>query len=190
MVGNSNTLKIFFPGIRYSIDRSLLHFIDKYVDGDSIYIDYSSLRSNDGIVDFDEEVKNDVALSLEKLKNVKWDSYGEIILIGKSIGTVVASIIRKELKLDRARFICLTPLTQTVPYLRQTDFIVSSKLDQYIDISLLEKKQFLFPLLTIYQDLPHSLELDNNYHRTFEVLNGVIDLTLNYLDTAYKDLLG
>lgn len=190
MVGKSHTLKIFFPGLRYSSDRSLLYFIDKYVEGNSIYIEYSKPRNIDCIVNFDEEIKNDVELAISKLENIKWEDYGEIILIGKSIGTVVASKIREHFSLDRARFVCLTPLNETLPYLKQTDFIISSECDKYIEINLLKSKQFIYPFLTIYKDLPHSLELQNNYKRTFEVLSEVVDLVLNYLDTAYKDLLG
>lgn len=190
MTGNSNTLKIFFPGVRYSCDRSLLHFLDKYIDGESIYLDYSCRQNADTIDDFQKEIENDVALAQQKLSSIDWNKYGEIILIGKSIGTVVASKIREYFSLTRARFICLTPLNETIPFLKQTDFIVTSKKDTYIDVEPLIKKQFIFPFLTIYEDMPHSLELPNDYHRTIVVLGEIIDLALNYLDTSYKDLLG
>ena len=190
MIGNSNTLKIFFPGIRYSCDRSLLYFLDKYIDGDSIYLEYDLPRNIDVIDDFQEKIKSSVDIAYERLSDIDWSKYGEIILIGKSVGTVVASKVREHFSLVRARFICLTPINETLPFIKQTDFVVTSKQDQYIDITSLIKKQFIYPFLTIYEDLPHSLELPNDYHRTVKVLGEIIDLALNYLDTAYKDLLG
>ena len=38
------TLKVFFPGRRYGIDRSYLYFLDRYIDGDSIYLEYDKKR--------------------------------------------------------------------------------------------------------------------------------------------------
>lgn len=190
MTGDSNTLKIFFPGLNYSSERSLLHFLDKYIAGESIYLDFSMLKSVDSVDCFKEKIEIGVELAYEKLGDVDWSKYGEIIFIGKSIGTAIASKVREHFSLNRARFICLTPINEALPYIKQTDFIVTSKKDKYIDVAELVKKQFIYPFLTIYEDMPHSLELDNDYHRTINVLGEIIDLSLNYLDTAYKDLLG
>ena len=101
----------------------------------------------------------------------------------------MAGKIREELAVNNARFICLTPLTQTIPYLRQTDFIITSKADTYIEINKLEDVQNRFPFLSIYEDAPHSLEFKYNLKRTIDFLYENLELALNYLDTAYKDIL-
>ena len=93
----------------------------------------------------------------------------------------MAGKIREELKVNNARFICLTPLNETLPYLKQTDFIITSKIDPFIDFSKIESIQNKFPFLTIYEDAPHSLEFNSLYEN--------LELALNYLDTAYKDIL-
>ena len=38
-------------------------------------------------------------------------------------------------------------------------------------------------------DLPHSLEFKYNLKRTIDFLYENLELALNYLDTAYKDIL-
>lgn len=190
MANVTNTLKIFFPGRRYSVDRSYLYYLDKYIDGDSIYLNYDVSRTNKETLPLNEEIEKDFNFALKTLQNVDFTKYGEIILIAKSVGTVVASKIREKLDLSRARFICLTPLNETIPYLRQTDFIITSNNDEFIDISKLDNKRRLFPFMTIYNDLPHSLEYKNNLYETIDLLKENLDLALNYLDTAYKDLLG
>ena len=186
----TNTLKIFFPGRRYSVDRSYLYYLDKYIDGDSIYLNYDNFRGNKDALPLEDEIKKDFDFAMNLLKNIDFSKYGEIILIAKSVGTVVASKVREMLNLTRARFICLTPLNETIPFLKQTDFIITSRKDKYIDISQIESTSSHFPFMTIYDDLPHSLEYENNLYDTIDLLKTNLDLALNYLDTAYKDLLG
>lgn len=190
MVGSTNTLKVIFPGVRYSIDRSCLYYLDRYIDGDSIYIEYDDKRYENKSYNFIDEINKDFEIAKQVLSNINFSKYGEIILIGKSIGTVVACLIRNYYMLDKARFICLTPINETLQYIRQTDFIITSKADKYINLETIEKERFKYPFLTIYSDLPHSLEYKNDFHKTLKVLENIIDLSLNYLDTSYKDLLG
>ena len=83
----------------------------------------------------------------------------------------------------------LTPLNETLPYLKQTDFIITSKIDPFIDFSKIESIQNKFPFLTIYEDAPHSLEFKYDLKRTIYSLYENLELALNYLDTAYKDIL-
>ena len=181
------TLKVFFPGRRYGIDRSYLYYLDRYIDGDAIYLEYDKKRYEKDISELDENINSAYKYSLEKLADIDFKKYSEIIFIAKSIGTVVAGKIREELKVNNARFICLTPLNETLPYLRQTDFIITSK--TFIDFSKIESVQNKFPFLTIYEDAPHSLEFKYDLKRTIYSLYENLELALNYLDTAYKDIL-
>ncbi len=183
------TLKVFFPGRRYGIDRSYLYFLDRYIDGDSIYLEYDKKRYEKDVIELEENIKEAYAYSYKILKDIDFKKYSEVIFIAKSIGTVVAGKIREELNVNNARFICLTPLTQTIPYLRQTDFIITSKTDTYIEINKLEEVQNRFPFLSVYEDVPHSLEFKYNLKRTIDFLYENLELALNYLDTAYKDIL-
>lgn len=190
MANKINTLKVFFPGRRYSIDRSFLHFLDKYIDGESIYLDYSHKKYEECKLSINEETIANFNNCLDVLKKIDFQSYTEIIFIGKSIGTLIAGKIRETLKLENVRFICLTPITDTLAYLKQTDFILTSESDSLIDLSKLPLNSFSYPFLTVYKDIPHSLEYENNLYKTIDFLKTNLDLILNYLDTSYKDLLG
>ena len=189
------TLKVFFPGRRYGIDRSYLYFLDRYIDGDSIYLEdryidgdsiyleYDKKRYEKDVIELEENIKEAYAYSIKILKDIDFKKYTEVIFIAKSIGTVVAGKIREELKVNNARFICLTPLNETLPYLKQTDFIITSKIDPFIDFSKIESIQNKFPFLTIYEDAPHSLEFKYDLKRTIYSLYENLELALNYLDT-------
>ena len=183
------TLKVFFPGRRYGIDRSFLYYLDKYIDGDSIYLEYDVKRYTQEVVSLEENIESAYKLAFEKLKNVDFKNYTEVIFIAKSIGTAVAGKIRESLKLTNLRCIMLTPINETIPYLKQTDFIITSFDDPYIDAKKLKENENRFPFLSIFKDIGHSLEYKNNLKKTIDFLYENLELALNYLDTAYKDIL-
>ena len=183
----TKTIKLFFPGRRYSVDRSLLYFLDKYIEGESIYFKYDSPRGEQSLESLENLEKEAYEFVLNKIKDIDLSSYDEVIFISKSLGTYIASKLRENLKLKCTKFIALTPIEETIPFLKQTDFIVTSLNDKYLDVSALKEKENRFPFLTILHDLPHSLEYEYNLKKTFEVQAYLIDLALNYLDTSYKD---
>ena len=184
----NNTIKLIFPGKRYSIDRSLLYFLDKYIDGESIYFEYDSPRYLNDSKNINEIIDDAYNFSKEILESKKLDEYTEVIVIAKSIGTLVATKLRNEKLIKASKFILLTPINETIPFLKQGDFIVTSLKDSYVDASLLKAKENYFPFLTIYEDLPHSLEYANNFYKTFDLQKEILDNAINYLDISYKDI--
>lgn len=184
----NNTIKLIFPGKRYSIDRSLLYFLDKYIDGESIYFEYDSPRYLNDLKNINEIIDDAYNFSKEILESKKLDEYAEVIVIAKSIGTLVATKLRNEKLIKASKFILFTPINETIPFLKQGDFIVTSLKDSYVDASLLKAKENYFPFLTIYEDLPHSLEYANNFYKTFDLQKEILDNAINYLDISYKDI--
>ena len=100
----------------------------------------------------------------------------------------MATKLRNEKLIKASKFILLTPINETIPFLKQGDFIVTSLKDSYVDASLLKAKENYFPFLTIYEDLPHSLEYANNFYKTFDLQKEILDNAINYLDISYKDI--
>ena len=184
----NNTIKLIFPGKRYGIDRSLLYFLDKYIDGESIYFEYDSPRYLNDSKNINEIIDDAYNFSKEILESKKLDEYTEVIVIAKSIGTLVSTKLRNEKLIKASKFILLTPINETIPFLKQGDFIVTSLKDSYVDASLLKAKENYFPFLTIYEDLPHSLEYTNNFYKTFDLQKEILDNAINYLDISYKDI--
>ena len=184
----NKTLKLIFPGKRYSIDRSLLYFLDKYIEGESIYFEYDSPRYLENSNSMDEILLDAYEFSKEILESKSFEEFSEIIVIAKSIGTYVATRLRNEGLIKAKKFIILTPINETTNFLKQSDFIVSSLSDPYIDPLFLKSKACYFPFLEIYNDLPHSLEYNNNFAKTFDLQKSIIDNAINYLDISYKDI--
>lgn len=181
------TLKLIFPGRRYSLDRSLLYFLNKYIEGDTLYFSYNIDLNLSASVDL--LINEAYEYSKEKIKEIDLTKYTEIIFIGKSIGTVVAGKIRELVKLEEAKFIALTPLDETVPYLHQWDFIVTSDDDRYFSSLSREKFKYAYPFFILLKGIGHSLE-SNVLSLTFKIQHQIIEEALTYCDTSIKDLLG
>lgn len=115
-------LAVLFPGIGYHCDKPLLYYPAKLARAkgyEALPVPYAG---------FPEKVRGDadrmrVCLDLAQaqaeamLASVRWEEYGEVLLIGKSIGTVVASRYAREKGLA-ARSVLLTPLRETFAFVR------------------------------------------------------------------------
>lgn len=110
-------LAIIFPGIGYTVDKPLLYYTAHLARNYGYQIravSYNSLPEN---VKGDPE-KMKLAFDLaskqaeQLLQDVNWDSYGEILFISKSIGTVIASSYASSHNLT-VKNILFTPLADT-----------------------------------------------------------------------------
>ena len=115
-------LAVLFPGIGYHCDKPLLYYSAKLAGAAG----YSVLPVPYG--GFPDRVRGDgakmracleIAWSQagEILSPVRWADWQEILFIGKSIGTLVASRYALEQGLA-VRSVLLTPLTETFPFVR------------------------------------------------------------------------
>ena len=115
-------LAVLFPGIGYHCDKPLLYYPAKLARAAGyqvLPVPYAG---------FPEKVRGDgdkmrasfeIAWTQagEMLANVKWAACGDILFIGKSIGTIVASRYAAEKGLD-VRSVLLTPLQETFAFVR------------------------------------------------------------------------
>ena len=69
------TLKVFFPGRRYSSDRSFLYFLDRYIDGESVYLDYDVKRYTKDVLPLEENIDEAYMFSFEKLKDFDFSHF-------------------------------------------------------------------------------------------------------------------
>ena len=115
-------LAVLFPGIGYHCDKPLLYYCAKLARASG----YEVLPVPYG--GFPEKVRGDGAklrACLEiawtqaeaMLSGVDWADFGDILFIGKSIGTLVASRYALERGLT-VRSILLTPLAETFPFVQ------------------------------------------------------------------------
>lgn len=115
-------LAVLFPGIGYHCDKPLLYYSAKLARSAG----YEVLPVN--YTGFPRKVRGDgdrlrACIELarvqaeEMLANVAWADYRDVVFIGKSIGTVVASRYAAQKGLD-ARGVLLTPLEETFPFVQ------------------------------------------------------------------------
>lgn len=89
-------LCVLFPGIGYTVDKPLLYYSGKYfkkLGYEIISIKYSELPPK--VVGDADYMKKAFMIGLkdaqEQLSGINWQSYEEIIFVGKSIGTAISA---------------------------------------------------------------------------------------------------
>ena len=188
-----SNLAVFIPGIGYTCDRPLLHYArslaieagyDECLPVTFKKVDKTGLRGN-------AEKMKEVYLSLfemakESLSSVEWEKYDNILIVSKSIGTVVATSYEQLLRenhnnLPPIKHILFTPLEQTFafPAVEGISFIGTS--DPWSDvnkvISMAQNKNIP---INVYEGANHSLETGNTF-KDLENLTSILNICKEYL---------
>ncbi len=112
-------LAVFFPGIGYTADKPLMYFSRRLAAGhgyENLIMDYTGFppKVKGDRARMEESFSIAYAYACEKLADVDWSVYGDILFVGKSIGTIVAAKIASESTVrDRIRQVMYTPLEDT-----------------------------------------------------------------------------
>ena len=106
-----------FPGIGYTCDKPLLYYSWKTVKSlgwEVIPVRYSGFP--DGVKGNPDKMRLTARMALEKteeiLRDIRWSDYGQILLIGKSLGTVVCTEYAERHGIS-CRQILFTPVEDT-----------------------------------------------------------------------------
>ena len=109
-----------FPGIGYTCDKPLLYYSGKLLKGmewDVVPVPYSGFP--DKVKGDSEKMERCAEMALEQaeeiLQRIEWDRYGEILLIGKSVGTVVCGAYAEKHGIN-CRKVLFTPVEATFKY--------------------------------------------------------------------------
>ena len=113
----TNGLAVFFPGIGYTCDRSLLYYtaiMMKELGYRIVPVPYTGFPRN---VKGDAQKMRECYViarnqATEILRDIDFSEYNDIVFIGKSIGTTVALAIAKQFDLT-VRSVLYTPLVET-----------------------------------------------------------------------------
>lgn len=115
-------LAVFYPGIGYTMDRPILHFSRKLAEGLGYEIRPLPYTG------FPRGVRGDrqkmeacfhiaMTQAREMLSDLAWDTYEEIVFIGKSVGTIAAAALAAESPVnERIRQVLYTPLEDTFSF--------------------------------------------------------------------------
>lgn len=117
---NAPKLAVVFPGIGYTADKPLLYYTGRLASKHGYQIrtvSYGTLPEN--VKGDPEKMKQAFDLAQEQtersLGSIDWNSYGSILFISKSIGTVISSAYASRHDLT-VKSILFTPLAETFSF--------------------------------------------------------------------------
>ena len=179
---------IFFPGIGYTIDRPLLYFCRKLVEELGYTLKPLSYSGFPSSVRGDRE-KQILCYEIaqrqteELLAGTELTDYDEILLVGKSIGTVVAAEIanRSSVK-HRIRHVLYTPLEDTFSVPIHDAIVFTGSSDPWVEDGKIQA-------LCAEREIPchlfpganHSLETGDT-QRDLDILRRVLQTTERFLN--------
>ena len=130
-------LAVLFPGIGYTCDKPLLYYSGKLLrslDWEVLPVAYSGFPS--GVKGNSEKMRRCAEQALEQaeevLQGIRWEEYGELLFIGKSLGTVVGAAYAKQHVL-RCRQILFTPVEDTFRYAGKESVAFHGTADPWAD---------------------------------------------------------
>lgn len=124
------------------------------------------------------EVENIYESIKHEIENMNLSEYDDIVLVSKSIGTYISCRLKAELKIP-AKLILLTPLEQTIPYMREDNeivFVAAGDKDRYLEterlVELCSKENI--PYL-IVEGVGHRMEVLYDLNKNLSVVQEVIE---------------
>ncbi len=162
----ADKLAVIIPGIGYTKDRPLLYYSAKYLKSlgyEIVHIAFSDMPKD--IMHDDEgkllAVKLACAQTAEQLSKVSFDSYSDVVFVGKSLGTIAAAKYVSDNALP-ARQIWLTPVEKTFSFSSKDVLAFIGDADPWSDFSVIKKSaaEMSIPLCVI-EGADHSLEVGN-----------------------------
>ncbi len=152
-----------FPGIGYTCDKPLMYYSRKLLRGmgwDVVPVPYSG---------FPDKVRGDAGrmrqsarMALEQageiLRKVDWSGYGDILFIGKSVGTVACAAYAVQRGL-RCRQVLFTPLEETFRFADGNAIAFHGTADPWADNEVIREccRRMRIPLYET-EGADHSLE--------------------------------
>ena len=174
-----------FPGIGYTCDKPLLYYswkLLKGLDWEIVPVLYSGFPS--GVKGNAEKMQQCAHMALEQaedlLQEIDWSEYTEILLIGKSIGTVVCAAYAKRHRLD-CRQILFTPVEAAFEFAGRRSIAFHGTADPWADTKAIEKgcRRLGIPLYET-EGANHSLET-GNILKDLDTLRDVMEKTKGYI---------
>lgn len=164
-------LVVSFPGVR-GVEIPLLYFGAKHYEDmgwDTVFVGPPAPGEYNPEVLFENASK--------VLSGIDFNDYEEIVFIAKSLGTVIACVLKERLAIP-ASLILLTPLKETLPYINSGNdvlLVAAGDKDKYMDAEVL-KAQCEKENINCYieRGVGHRMEVDNDLERNLEVISNVL----------------
>lgn len=182
---NSSTLCIILPGITYYLERPYLNYSKQLVDTlnyDILEVEYGFQISRKELSLPDEfeillkETSELINMNLNK-------EYKNIIIIGKSIGTVLQTFLNKQLTDKNVTNIYISPIDKTVDFgIEEDSPVVTGTKDPLLSLESRNKiKEINNIKLINIEDAGHSLDIHEDVFRGIDELKKIIEAERNFL---------
>lgn len=132
-----------FPGIGYTCDKPLLYYSWKLLKGmgwEVVPVPYSGFPS--GVKGHPEKMRQAAQMALEQaeemLKGITWSEYSDILLIGKSVGTVASAAYARRHRIP-CRHIFFTPVEETFRFVDHPAIVFHGTADPWADTKEIER---------------------------------------------------
>lgn len=178
-------LAVFFPGIGYTNDKPLLYYSRKLAEERGYEVICTEYH------DLPEKIKGNKEKMMqagkmafdqcrELLKEIDFAMYDDVLFVGKSIGTVIATQYAEKY-VPTAGLVLYTPLEVTFYANIRAAISFIGEADPWSDLDEVKRlaTQKHVPLYT-YPDCNHSLEC-SSWKRNIEILGKVMELTETYM---------
>ncbi len=166
-------LTVVFPGIR-GTEIPLLYFCSKHYEDEGFEKKFITYPQEFSIDDYPRIYQ----YCKDKVENMHLEDYEEVIFIAKSIGSVAACELKDKLRLENVSLLLLTPLKETLPYIKQDNNIIlvgAGDQDRFLDAALIKKTCDDEDIkYVIEKGVGHRLEAGSDLHRNLEIIEDVV----------------
>ncbi len=186
---NSGTLCIILPGIAYYLERPYLNYSKQLVDElnyDILEIEYGFqiARKKLNLPNEFKILLNETSELINMYLNIK---YKNILIIGKSIGTVLQTFLNKQLKSKNLTNIYISPIDKTVNLgIEENSLVITGTKDSLLSLDSRNKiKAIKNTTLINIEGAGHSLDIHEDVFRGIDELRKVIEAERNFLRTKW-----
>lgn len=182
-----NKIAIFFPGIGYHCDKPLLYYgrdiayEQGYETCRNVQYSYSAQNIRGNQEKMQEAFESLYTQAEQYLADLSWDSYEDILVVSKSIGTIIAAAYAKKHNLSNVRHVLYTPLVQTFDFKPQNAIAFIGTADAWSDAGEIVRlaNEEKIPI-QVYEGCNHSLEGEDTM-KDLEILADVMRKTKEFL---------
>ena len=175
-----------FPGIGYTCDKPLLYYswkLLKEMEWKVVPVQYSGFPA--GVKGNQEKMEQAAQIALQQaeelLRETDWNAYTDILLIGKSVGTVVSSIYARRHCLP-CRQVLFTPVETTFRYTGIQSVVFHGTADPWADTKRIEEncRKMGIPLYET-EGANHALET-GDVEKDLEILKATMKAVREYAE--------
>jgi len=185
MENESKNLIVLFPGAGYTVDKPLLYYagFKYYIKGyESLKINYGDCliagrQAEKSFPDIIEDIKEFV---LNQVKEIDFSVYDDIVFVSKSMGTIIAGWLGETLNNKNIRHIYLTPVNDTLQYIKNRkniSIVIAGTADDFINLKNLktqcEQEKIKLELIA---DADHGLNIIGDVNTNIDILKRIVEL--------------